>query len=87
MVGSSRLWGDGFRGCTLFWCWRWFQEADNKPLWEGILAAVAALMVLSMVIYMLRAARRMRSDIAAKIDNAAGKSALAHSLACSLLWP
>jgi high-affinity iron transporter len=31
---------------------RLFQEADNKPLWEGILAAVAALMVLSMVIYM-----------------------------------
>jgi high-affinity iron transporter len=52
---------------------RLFQEADNKPLWEGILAAVAALMVLSMVIYMLRAAKRMRSDIAAKIDNAAGK--------------
>lgn len=52
---------------------RLFQEADNKPLWEGILAAVAALMVLSMVVYMLRAAKRMRSDIAAKVDRAAGK--------------
>jgi high-affinity iron transporter len=50
-----------------------FREADNKPFWEGILAAIAALMVLSMVIYMMRMARRMRSDIASKIDHAAGK--------------
>jgi high-affinity iron transporter len=54
-----------------------FQEADNKPLWEGILAAIAALMVLSMVIYMMRAAKRMRFEIAAKVDRAAERMGFA----------
>jgi len=48
-----------------------FGEAKNKPLWEGTLALAAAAMVLTMVIYMLRAAKRMRSDIGAKIEAAA----------------
>ncbi len=52
-----------------------FAEAENKPLWEGLLAAAAAAMVLTMVVYMMRAARRMRSDIAAKIDAAATQPA------------
>jgi len=34
----------------------------QKPLWEGILASVAALMVLSMVIYMMRWRGALRSD-------------------------
>ena len=48
-----------------------FSQADNKPLWEGLLAAIAAAMVISMVVYMQRNARTMRSDIAAKVDMAA----------------
>jgi high-affinity iron transporter len=47
-----------------------FGEAENKPLWEGLLALAAAGMVLTMVIYMLKAARHMRSDIAAKVERA-----------------
>jgi high-affinity iron transporter len=41
------------------------------PLYEGLLALVAAALVLSMVIYMLRAARRMRSEIGEKLEAAA----------------
>jgi high-affinity iron transporter len=49
---------------------RFFAEADNKPLWEGLLAAAAAVMVISMTIYMWRTARTMRATIAARIDDA-----------------
>ncbi len=50
-----------------------FSEAENKPMWEGLLASAAAIMVLSMVVYMLKASKRMRGDIAAKVDAAAVK--------------
>jgi len=51
-----------------------FAQADNKPLWEGLLAALAAAMVISMVVYMQKAARTMRGDIAAKVDSAAARA-------------
>jgi high-affinity iron transporter len=38
------------------------------PLHEGILALVAAALVLSMVAVMLRAAKRMRADIGARLE-------------------
>jgi len=53
-----------------------FAQADNKPMWEGVLAALAAAMVISMVVYMQRTARTMRSDIAAKVDTAAARAGL-----------
>ncbi|HSD52760.1 MAG TPA: FTR1 family protein [Burkholderiales bacterium] len=40
------------------------------PIWEAILALVAAVLVISMVIYMLRAARRMRADIGRHLEAA-----------------
>lgn len=47
-----------------------FAQADNKPLWEGLLAALAAAMVLSMVVYMRRHARTMRAEIAERVMRA-----------------
>lgn len=41
------------------------------PIWEAILALVAAALVISMVIYMLRAAKRMRTDIGRRLEAAA----------------
>ena len=38
------------------------------PLYEGILAAVAAVLVLSMVLYMLKAAKHLRADIGRKLE-------------------
>lgn len=43
------------------------------PLHEGILAVVAAALVLSMVVYMLRAARRMRAEIGARLEREASR--------------
>ncbi|MCC6608430.1 MAG: FTR1 family protein [Burkholderiales bacterium] len=39
-----------------------------QPLWESVLAATAAVLVLSMVIYMLRHARHMRTDISNRLQ-------------------
>ena len=41
------------------------------PIWEAILALVAAVLVISMVGYMLRAAKRMRTDIGRHLETAA----------------
>ena len=45
-------------------------EVAVQPLWEGVLAAIAAILVLGMVIYMMRAARQLRTQIGAKIESA-----------------
>lgn len=43
------------------------------PLYEGALALVAAALVLSMVVYMLKAAKRMRGDIGRRLEAAAAR--------------
>jgi len=48
-------------------------EVAVIPLWEGVLSLVAALLVISMVIYMLKAAKHMRRDIGARLEAAAGR--------------
>jgi high-affinity iron transporter len=49
-------------------------EVAVQPLWEGLLAAIAAALVLGMVIYMMRAAKHLRTQIGAKIESAALKA-------------
>jgi high-affinity iron transporter len=48
-------------------------EVAVQPLWEGVLAAIAAILVLGMVIYMMRAAKHLRTQIGTKIESAALK--------------
>jgi high-affinity iron transporter len=75
-LGSAVLWGTGV-GVAMSVVAAWlFSHAENKPLWEGSLALAAAVMVLSMVFYMHRASRRMRGDIAAKVDAAASRAGI-----------
>ena len=51
----------------------WLAEVAVQPFWEAMLALVAAVLVVSMVIYMLKAAKRMRADIGARIESAASR--------------
>lgn len=51
----------------------WLAEVAVIPLWEAVLALVAAVLVISMVIYMLKAAKHMRRDIGIQLENAAGR--------------
>jgi len=46
-------------------------EVAVVPLWESVLSLVAAVLVISMVIYMLKAAKHMRRDIGARLEAAA----------------
>jgi high-affinity iron transporter len=49
----------------------WLAEHAVQPKWEAVLALIAAVLVISMVIYMLRVARHLRRDIGAKLEAAA----------------
>jgi high-affinity iron transporter len=46
-------------------------EYAVTPLYEGVLAVVAAALVISMVVYMLRTAKHLRREIGAKLESAA----------------
>ena len=49
----------------------WLAEVAVIPKWEALLALVAAVLVVSMVVYMLRAAKQMRQEIGARLEAAA----------------
>lgn len=55
----------------------WLAEVAVLPVSQGILALIAAVLVVSMVIYMLRAAKHMRAEIGARIESAAQKAGAA----------
>jgi len=55
----------------------WLAETVVLPFWEGVLACVAAVLVVSMVVYMLSAARHMRAQIGARLESAAQKAGAA----------
>jgi high-affinity iron transporter len=52
----------------------WLAEVAVLPKWESMLALVAAVLVVSMVIYMLRAAKEMRRQIGERLEAAAQRS-------------
>jgi high-affinity iron transporter len=62
----------------------WLAETVVTPFWEGMLALVAAVLVLTMVIYMMSAAKRMSTDIGLRLEAAAAKPGGAAWLACFL---
>jgi high-affinity iron transporter len=49
----------------------WLAEIAVVPKWESLLALVAAVLVISMVVYMLHAAKEMRRHIGARLEAAA----------------
>ncbi len=51
----------------------WLAETVVTPFWGGVLALVAAALVLAMVIYMLRAAKRMSAEIGQRLEAAASR--------------
>ena len=48
----------------------WLAEVAVLPVWQGVLASIAAVLVVTMVIYMLKAAKHMRAEIGARIEAA-----------------
>jgi high-affinity iron transporter len=52
----------------------WLAEVAVLPKWEALLALIAAVLVISMVVYMLRAAKYLKYDIGVKLESAAVRS-------------
>src|SRR5688500_3646517 len=52
----------------------WLRSVSNQPLWEGILALVAAVLVASFVIHIWRVAPTMKREMEAKLEARASRS-------------
>ena len=52
----------------------WLAETAVTPKAEAILALIAAVLVISMVVYMLSAAKHLRREIGARLEAAAGRT-------------
>jgi len=48
-----------------------FSQAQNKPLWEGLLALVTAALVASFTVHVMRTAKTMKRDLEAGLARAA----------------
>jgi high-affinity iron transporter len=48
-----------------------FAQAENKPLWEGVLALVTAVLVTTFTVYVLRTAKTMKRELETRLENAA----------------
>jgi high-affinity iron transporter len=67
-------WGAGAAALVSFVLGVWLAEVAAAPVWQGALATVAAALVISMVVYMLGAAKHMRAHIGARVESAAQRA-------------
>jgi high-affinity iron transporter len=48
-----------------------FAQAENKPLWEGVLALVTSVLVTTFTVHVLRTAKSMKRELETRLENAA----------------
>jgi high-affinity iron transporter len=65
-------WGIGLSVIASF-ALGWWLQSVNQPLWEGVLALVAAVLVASFVIHIWRVAPTMKRDMETRLEAQAGK--------------
>lgn len=70
---SAVAWGTGVALLASLILGIGLAEAAVTPKWESLLALVAAVLVVSMVVYMLSAAKHLRRQIGQKLDAAAAR--------------
>jgi high-affinity iron transporter len=51
-----------------------FAQANNKPLWEGVLALVTAVLVASFTVHVLRTAKVLKAQIESRLEGAASRN-------------
>lgn len=66
-------WGTGAAALLSILLGAFLAEFAVQPFWEGMLAAAAAVMVISMVVYMMQAAKHLRTEIGRRVEAAAGE--------------
>ena len=79
-LARAVYWGTGAAVLASVGAGYLFAQADNKPLWEGVLALTATVLVSTLVAYMWRKAPMMRSDINARLEAEANKAGPAAAL-------
>lgn len=52
----------------------WFAQADNQPLWEGVLALVTAVLVGTLTVQVMRTSGRLKRNLEVKIEQAATRN-------------
>jgi high-affinity iron transporter len=67
-------WGAGAALAASVVLGTWLAEVAVVPKWESLLALIAAILVISMVVYMLKAAKHMRRDIGERLETAATRT-------------
>ena len=72
---SAVGWGTGAAVVISVILGTWLAEVAVLPKWEALLALVAAVLVISMVVYMLRTARHLRRNIGLQLEAAAEQPA------------
>ena len=78
MLLPAVWWGAGAAALASLVLGVWLAEVAVLPFRQGVLALIAAALVSSMVVYMLKAARHLRADIGARLEAASqrpGKAA------------
>jgi high-affinity iron transporter len=70
LVGAA-WWGSGTAAALSVVLGVFLAEVTVVPIWEAVLATVAAALVISMVLYMLKHAKKMRGEIGGRIETAA----------------
>ncbi|HKW36888.1 MAG TPA: FTR1 family protein [Burkholderiales bacterium] len=68
---SAAWWGTGTAALLSVVLGVFLAEVAVLPIWEALLAAVAAVMVISMVVYMLKHAKKLRGEIGGRLEVAA----------------
>jgi high-affinity iron transporter len=71
---SAVTWGTAAAVAASVVLGTWLAEVAVLPKWESLLALVAAVLVISMVVYMLKAAKHMRRDIGERLETAAART-------------
>jgi len=51
-----------------------FAQAENKPLWEGILALLTSVLVTTFTVHVLRTAKHMKRELESRLESAAADS-------------
>jgi len=64
-------WGCGVAVLLSLLLGGWLAEYAVQPVWEGTLALVAAVLIISMVVYMQRAGRELKAAIGSRLESAA----------------
>jgi len=77
--GRTALVGAVYAGVAVALAASWlastaFAQAENKPLWEGILAFVTSVLVATFTVHVLRTAKHMKRELESRLEDAAAGS-------------